>query len=94
VATGDARGWMRPADVAGRLGLAVNTVYELLAAGKLGSYRVGPSGGRHRIAEEHLEAYLRSCESGPRAKAPPPAPPRHGRRGKAERLDGKPLKHY
>lgn len=91
---------LTPADVAVRLGLSPNAVYLLLNSGKLGSYRVGPGGGRHRISEGHLDAYLRSCESGPgaekaQAQPPPPAaPPAYGCRGRAERLDGKPLKHY
>lgn len=95
-AQGEGKAWLRPTDVAERLGLALNTVYELLSTGKLGSYRVGPSGGRHRITEEHLQAYLAACESGPKLPRPkaPAAPPAYGRRGRAERLDGGPLKHY
>lgn len=87
---------MTVAEVAGRLGLSPNAVYLLLAAGRLGSYRVGPGGGRHLISEGHLADYLASCESGPKGRQVPvpSSPPAYGCRGKVEGLDGKPLKHY
>jgi excisionase family DNA binding protein len=100
----EARGvGLTPADVAERLGLSPNAVYQLLNSGKLSSYRVGPGGGRHRISEAHFQAYLDSCEGGPKgagkgagalSASPPGSPPAYGCRGRAERLDGKPLKHY
>ena len=54
--------------VSERLGVSPALVYNLVALGKLRSYRVGNGRGVIRFSEEHISAYL----SGAEPKAIPP----------------------
>lgn len=47
------------------IGVSAGTVYDLCAAGKLVHRRIGARGGRIRISDAAIEAYLKSCEVGP-----------------------------
>lgn len=53
--------WLKPKEVAERIGLSVNTVYLLIHQGRIKSSRVGPMSGRHRVKASDVEAYLESC---------------------------------
>jgi excisionase family DNA binding protein len=44
-----------------RIGLSTRSVLDLVKAGKLAVYRVGPSGGRTWFKVADLDAYLESC---------------------------------
>jgi excisionase family DNA binding protein len=74
------RSWLTVPEAAERLGLGVTAVYDLLRQRRLGCRRVGPNRGRYQITEEHVRAYLESCEVAPREEpareAAPPAAPR------------------
>jgi excisionase family DNA binding protein len=57
---------------AARLEVSQATVYALVAAGKLGCYRVGLGRGAIRITEVHIAEFLTSAEP-TRKEAPAPA---------------------
>ena len=67
--------------VADSLNVELDTVYRMIARGKMGHHRVGGRGrGAIRVSLDQLRAYLTSCESG-LAEDPPPfrkAAPRPG----------------
>jgi excisionase family DNA binding protein len=64
---------LKPAQVASRLGLSVETVHRMMVAGKLQYYTVGTGRGSRRVSEEQLAAYLAGTVAG---KPAPPAPKR------------------
>jgi len=47
-------------EVAKLLRLGESTVYELIAKGKIGAFRIGPANGGIRISQDDLDAYLAS----------------------------------
>lgn len=59
------RQWLTIKQVAEQLGLSTDSVYALVAQGRLESYRVGPNGGRHRIKPAAVERYLEGCKAAP-----------------------------
>jgi excisionase family DNA binding protein len=86
--------WLTIADVGDRLGLSEGTVYLLLKSGRLRSYKVGAKGGRYRVSEAHVAAYLASVETDPDRAPAPPARPRPARpEVLLGRPDGLPLRH-
>lgn len=60
---------MRVREVAARLEISPSLVYQLIASGKLGCYRIGNGRGVVRVTEEQLQEYLRAAEP---VKAQPP----------------------
>jgi excisionase family DNA binding protein len=65
---------MKVREAAVRLEVGTDTVYSLVAAGKLRCCRVGMGRGSIRISEEQVVDYLKSCETGG-VVAPVPARP-------------------
>jgi excisionase family DNA binding protein len=49
-------------EVAEKLGLSVSSLRAMAKRNRIGHYRIGPNDGRIRFTEEHLSAYLASCE--------------------------------
>ncbi len=62
------------AEAAALLRCSQSNIYSTVAMGKLHCFRVGAGRGGIRISEAHIEAYLRSRETGGQA---PPAPRKH-----------------
>jgi excisionase family DNA binding protein len=54
--------WMSVDDVADELGINKMTVYRMLAAGAIVSYRFGRV---YRVKPEDLDVYIRGCRKGP-----------------------------
>lgn len=63
---------------AARMEVSPGTVYQLIASGRLRCYRIGNGRGVIRIAEEHVQEYLKSAEErqkpSPSCSAPRPLP--------------------
>jgi excisionase family DNA binding protein len=77
--------------VAERVGLSVDTVYDLCRLGLLGHRRVGPRRGKIQVGEEHIAAYLQKAEEG--CGAPPQKSAGRARRRASSRGDDGPFKH-
>lgn len=82
-------------EAAAVLALNPTTVYQLCATGRLGHRRIGlvKGSGRITITEQHIAAYLESCEIRPSEPVP------KGGRAPARldpdlRFDGKPFRHF
>jgi excisionase family DNA binding protein len=67
---------MKVREAAVRLEVGTDTVYSLVAAGKLRCCRVGMGRGSIRISEEQIVEYLKSCETGGMPPQPAPQPAR------------------
>lgn len=52
---------LNSAEVAGMLGVTMETVYKLCKRGRIAHYRFGPDGGAIRFKPEDVEAYIVSC---------------------------------
>ena len=85
--------WHAPAEAAPLLGLCLDTVYRLCAAGSLRHRRIGPRGGKLQISDTAIGEYLAACErGGPGTEAPAAARERKPR-VIVGRPDGKPLRY-
>jgi excisionase family DNA binding protein len=62
--------------VAERLEVSASTVYGLVAARKIGHYRVGLGRGAIRIGETHIVAFLSGAEPGRRQESATTTVPR------------------
>jgi excisionase family DNA binding protein len=69
------KAWLSVKDAAEYLGLGRSSVYEIVAAGRLACYRIGPNRGRIRFRPADLDAYLERMKVGTKVKTQP-APPR------------------
>lgn len=64
-------------EVAAKLRLGSNAVYDLITSGRLPCHRIGRRGGRLRVSAEDLRAYVQSCRD---ASSPiPRSTPTHPR---------------
>jgi excisionase family DNA binding protein len=58
-------------EVAERLEVSQDTIYSLVAAGKLRCIRVGVGRGTIRVTEEHLAEFMAGATTGPKVAAQP-----------------------
>jgi excisionase family DNA binding protein len=82
---------MTVAEVAERIGLSPDAIYDLCRLGVLGHRRVGPRRGRIQITPEHVAAYLQKAEEG--CGAPPEKSAGRARKRASSRGDDAPFKH-
>lgn len=61
-------------EISKRLRCSLSTVYELVDAGTLESFRIGPNRGTIRVSEEQLKTYLNANRSLPRSDSGQAAP--------------------
>ena len=67
---------LRANEVAERLNISVQLVYQLIEAGKLAAHRFGVGRGTLRVSECDLDTYIESCRQTKVDEPKPVNPPR------------------